>query len=171
MRARCNGVVIAALLTLLLALDANPRPAATGAASHAAPKAVTACMAVTRADVELALGRKVARGEEENGNGSSTCDYTSGGGQVTVTIQRLAAPPDLAQEKASLTAEFPNSSVRQARVEGADAFFLDLGDSGTLLHVIRGGRDYVLIAVLGFGAPSDVSPAAAQLARTALSRQ
>jgi hypothetical protein len=157
--------VTIALLTLLLALDASPR---TTPAPAAAPRVMTACMAVTRADVELVLGRKVSRGEEANTNGSSTCDYSGGNGQVTVTLQHLAAAPDMAQEKASLQAEFPNSRVRAATVEGADAFFLDLGEAGTLLHVIRGGHEYVLVAVLGFGAPDQVSAAALRLARTAL---
>ena len=55
-------------------------------------------------------------------------------------------------------------------MQGADAFFLGLPGSGTLLYAIRGGRDHVLIAVLGFGEPADVSPTATALARTALSR-
>ena len=159
--------MLAAVFTLL-AFATNPRTAA--AHLPAAPRAIGACTAVTRADVETVLARRVGRGSEENASGSSTCDYSSGGGQITVTIQRLGAPPDIAQEIASLKAEFPGSTVRQAKLEGAVAFFLDLGDSGTLLHVIRDGRDYVLVAVLGFGEPATVSQAAASLARTALGR-
>jgi hypothetical protein len=160
-------VVTAALLAFLFLLDAKGR--SVPPRLPIATKAVTACMAVTRAEVEMAVGRKVNRGEEENSHGSSTCDY-SGGGHVTVTIQRLAAAPDLAQEKQSLLAEFPGSTIREAKMQGADAFFLDLAGAGTMLYAIRAGRDYVLIAVLGFGEPADVSSTATTLARTALSR-
>jgi hypothetical protein len=66
---RCNGLVSAVLLTILFALDTHTlRPA------PAAPKALGACSAVTRADVEIALGRKFAREAEETANGPSTCD-------------------------------------------------------------------------------------------------
>ena len=158
----------AAFLVVLLALGTNSQPAPTRQLT--AHKATTACAAVTRSDVELALGRKIGAGSEENSMGSSTCDYSAGGGQITVTIQHLGAAPDLDQEIASLKAEFPGSTVRAAAVSGATAFYLDLGSDGTLLHVIRDGRDYVLVAVLGFGAPASVSGAAASLARTALGR-
>ena len=158
----------AALFLFLLAWDTTSRP--VPARSPATPKALTACAAVTHADVEVALGRKIGRGEETNNNGSSTCDYSTAGGQVTITMQRLGASPDLDQEKRSLTAEFPGSTIREARLEGADAFFVDLGADGTLLYAIRGGRDYVMVAILGFGQPAHVSAPALSLAHTALTR-
>jgi hypothetical protein len=80
---------------------------------------------------------------------------------VTVTMQQLGAPPGLAQEKRSLLAEFPGASVRDTRVPGADAFFIDLPQAGTVLYVLRGGRDYVMVAILGCGSAELVSPAAA----------
>ena len=152
-----------AALLLLLALDTHPPQAPL-----TPPKVLTACTAVTRADVELALGRKFAPGAEETSNGSTTCDYTAAGAQVTVTMQRLGAAPDLAQEKRSLLAEFPGSTLRDANVPGADAFFVDMPDAGTLLYVLRDRRDYVMVAILGCGTPDAVSPAALKLARTAL---
>jgi hypothetical protein len=155
--------VNAALLALLFALDTHPHTTVP-----AAPRALTACTAVTRIDVEMALGRKFARGADVTANGSSTCDYEANGGQVTVTMQQLGAPPDLSQEKRNLLAEFPGSKVRETRVPGADAFFIDVPDTGTLLYVLRGGRDYVMIAILGCGEPASVSPAALRLAKTAL---
>ena len=156
----------AALLVLLLMLDTTPRQVQVSAAVTSKP--VTACTAVTRADVELALGRKFGRGAEENSNGSSTCGYTAGGGLVTVTMQHMGAAPDLDQEKRSLQAEFPGSTLRAASLSGAEAFFVDLQGQGTLLYAIRGGRDYVMVAILGCGEPAAVSGAAIRLARTAL---
>jgi hypothetical protein len=37
-----------------------------------------------------------------------------------------------------------------------------------MLYAIRGGREYVTVAILGFGEGADVGAAALQLARTAL---
>jgi hypothetical protein len=154
---------VTAALLLLLALDTHPRQAAP-----VAPKVLSACTAVTRTDIEMALGRKFARGAEETSNGSSTCDYTAGSGQVSVTLQRLGAAPDLEQEKRSLLAQFRGSSIRDAAVAGTDAFFVDLPGEGTLLYVLRDGRDFAMIAILGCGDAESVSPAALKLARTAL---
>jgi hypothetical protein len=155
--------VNAALLALLFARDTHPRQTPVPA-----PRAITACSAVTRDDVEMALGRKFVRGGEETGGGSSTCDYKAAGAQVSVTMQRLGAAPDLAQEKRSLLAEFPGSTIRETTLPDSEAFFVDMPDTGTLLYVLRGGRDYVMVAILGCGDPESVSPAALRLARTAL---
>lgn len=83
-------------------------------------------------------------------------------------MQRLGAAPDLDVEKQSLKAEFPGAVVREARLEGADAFFVDLKGAGTMLYAIRGGREYVMVAILGFGESGAVATAALKLARTAL---
>jgi hypothetical protein len=83
-------------------------------------------------------------------------------------MQHLGAAPDLAQEKRSLLAEFPGSSVRDTQMPGADAFFVDMPEAGTLLYVVRGGREYVMVAILGCGAPEQVSLAVLKLAKTAL---
>jgi hypothetical protein len=61
-------------------------------------KAVNACSVVTAAEVERTLGRHFARGNEETRGTDSTCDYASGNGQVSITLQRLRAPVNLAVE-------------------------------------------------------------------------
>ena len=76
---RSNGLVTAALLAFLFLVDANSRRPVP-LRQPAAAKAVSACMAVTRADVEVVVGRKVNRGEEQTADGSSTCDYSAAGG-------------------------------------------------------------------------------------------
>ena len=83
-------------------------------------------------------------------------------------MQRLDAAMDLDVEKSSLKAEFPGSVLREAKLAGADVFFLDLNGAGTMLYAIRNGREYVMVAILGFGEAGHVSTAALQLARTAL---
>jgi len=132
--------------------------------------AVAACAAVTREDVQEALGRAVGNGEEQTGGGESTCDYASGRGQVTVTVQRLKAKLDLAREMASLKASIPDATVRETDGVGAPAFSLDIAGAGTQLFVIRGDGALVMISVLGFGEAPQVSAAALRMARRALGR-
>jgi hypothetical protein len=131
--------------------------------------AVTACLAVTRGDVETVLGRRVGKAEEETGAGSSSCDYASVRGRVTVTLQRLTGTVDVATEATALEHEIEGAKARAAPGFGEAAFFLDIPGGGTQLHVIR-GRDYLLVSVLGFGEAGQVSGAAERLARMALAR-
>ena len=153
------------MLSLLLFLAA----AGSGAPVVGRPvKAVGACSAVTANDVERALGRRVARGTEETRGADSTCDYASGNGLVSITLQRLRAPVDLTLEIASLKKEVEDSSVRLAPEFGG--FFLDIAGAGTQLHVIRENREYVMISILGFGDAAQVSAATERLAKIALGR-
>jgi hypothetical protein len=133
-------------------------------------RAVTACAAVTRPEVEQALGQSVLEGKEQTAATESTCDYTGVYGQVTVTIQKLPANPDIAAEIESLKQSIPGATVRNAGGLGPRAFFLDIKGAGTQLHVVRGERNYLLVSVLGFGEAAQVSAAAERLARTALDR-
>jgi len=152
------------VLFLLLLLAA-----AGGAPGVGRPvKAVGACSAVTAVDVERALGRRFARGNEETLGTDSTCDYASGNGQVSITLQRLHSPVDLAVEIASLKKEVEGSSVHMAPEFGG--FFLDIAGAGTQLHVIREDREYVMISILGFGDAAQVSAATERLAKIALGR-
>ena len=157
-----------AYLLLLLSLVANTRPAP---APKAVPiKAVTACLAVTRADLEQALGRSFSAGKEETSGAESSCDYAADGGQVTIMIHRLTDALDMPAELASLKSAIPGASLREVAGIGTRAFFLDIGDAGTQLHVIRGNRDYLLVSILGFGDATRVSAAAEKMARKALDR-
>jgi hypothetical protein len=133
-------------LPVLFQLFSDVRPAA--APRPDAVRTVGACALVTRADVEQALGRSVGHGKEQTEGADSSCDYAGGKGQVTI----------------------PESRVRSAAGIGMVAFFLDIAEDGTQLHVIRGERDYLLVSVLGFGDAAQVSPAAERMARKALTR-
>jgi hypothetical protein len=128
-----------------------------------------ACFAVTRTDVAVALGRSVSKPEEETSTNASTCDYTGNHGRVTISLQRLEREPDIAAEIAALQREIAGASARPAAAFGPKAFFLDIPDGGTQLHVIR-GRDYLMVSVLGFGDAPVVSRAVETMARAALSR-
>ena len=60
--------------------------------------------------------------------------------------------------------------MRDAPSFGAQAFFVDVPGAGTQLHVIRGGREHVMVSVLGFGEAAQVSAAAERIARKVLGR-
>lgn len=133
-------------------------------------KALGACSAVTAADLERALGRRFGRGQEESHGAESTCDYGAGNGQVSITLQRLKAKLDIPAEIESLKTSIEESTVRMVPGLGNSAFFLDIAGAGTQLHVIRDGRDYVMVSILGLGDAAQVSAAAERLARAALGR-
>ena len=141
----------------------------TRPAPRIASKAPTACLALTRSDVQFALGRGVGKAEEENSAAASTCDDASDRARVSVTVQHLDRDLDLSTEVAALQREIEGSSVRPAPGFGTHAFYLDIAGAGTQLHVIR-GRDYLLVSVLGFGEGPVIAAAAERMALTALGR-
>lgn len=154
------------ILFLLLAAATTHTPPQT---ARTVSRAATACLAVTRADVRLALGRTVGNPQEETTPNASTCDYAAGRARVSVTLQRLDRDLDLPAEVAALQREIEGSSARPAPAIGPRAFFLDIAGAGTQLHVIR-GRDYLLVSVLGFGEGPQVAAAAEKMARAAMAR-
>lgn len=133
-------------------------------------KALGACSAVTAGDLERALGRRFGSGQEHNRGAESTCDYGAGNGLVSITIQHLATTLDVPAEIESLKRNIADSTVRMSSGLGSTAFYLDIASAGTQLHVIRDGRDYVMVSILGMGEAAQVSPAAERLARAALAR-
>lgn len=138
--------------------------------SPAAPRSVTACAAVTRADVQDALGQPIAKSEEETDGVESTCDYAGAIGQVTILIRRFPERLNIPAEIAGIIKNVPNSKVRTAAGIGTHAFFVDIAGAGTQLHVMRGEHQYLMISLLGFGEGPHVSAAATKIARKALSR-
>ncbi|HUA21700.1 MAG TPA: hypothetical protein VMB25_23305 [Bryobacteraceae bacterium] len=134
-------------------------------------KTPTACTVVTKADVEQALGRPVSGGvEHKTAPAQSTCDYTSGDGEITIALVHSGDKLDADEEMRELEKILPKGAVREATGIGLRAFFLDIPRAGAQLHVLRGEHDYLMISVLGLGGPSEVSSAAVQIARKALDR-
>ena len=133
------------------------------------PPQLNACSLVTRADVEEVVGRSVNDGDEETQGRASTCHYATKGGLVSITIQKLTAKPDLQLEIAALKKELPEAVVRDAP-GFSEAFYLDLPGAGTQLHIAHNSSQHLMISILGFGAASQVSGAAAQIARKAMRR-
>ena len=156
-------------LPLLLALSTQSQ-IARPAKPQVEIRNMTACVAVTRAEVEEALGQPVSNGKEHRAPGTSSCEYEAEGGQITIAIYRSQAKLDLPSEIKHLKKSIPDAKLRDVQGIGTRAFFMDMGAIGTQLHVIRGDFDYVLVSVLGFGGAAEVSSAAEKIARRALDR-
>jgi hypothetical protein len=133
------------------------------------PQPLNACSLVTRFEVEQAIGRRVAEGKEESERRASNCDYSAKGALVSITIQRLTTKPALDTEIPALKKEIPEGVVREAR-DFPHAFFLDVPDAGTQLHILNESNEYLMISILGFGDPSQVSATVLELARKAMRR-
>lgn len=131
---------------------------------------MTACLAVTKAEIQEALGQPVTGGSEEIEGLDSTCDYSGLYGQVSITVRHLSEKLNLPAEIEALIKAVPDATVRDATGIGTRAFFVDIGGAGTQLHVLRGDHEYLMISVLGFGEASRVSVAVERIARKALAR-
>jgi hypothetical protein len=132
-------------------------------------RVLTACEAVTRTDVEAAIGRRVRERQVDEEGPASTCEYSTKGGLISITIQRLQSKPNRAVEIAALKKEVGQGTVREA-AEFSDAFYFDIPEAGTQLHLIDGSSSHVMVSILGLGEGPAVSGAASQLARKALAR-
>jgi hypothetical protein len=108
-------------------------------------------------------------GDEETQGRASTCHYATKGGLVSITIQKLTAKPDLRLEIGSLKKKLPEAVVRDAP-GFPQAFYLDLPNAGTQLHIANNNLQHLMISILGLGDASQVSGAAAQIARKAMRR-
>ncbi len=133
-------------------------------------KTHSTCTVVTKAEIEAVLGRSLAIGVEHKGAGQSTCDYTEGDGGITIALLHSTDKLDAEVEVAYLRKLLPEGAVRDANGFGARAYFVDIPNAGTQFYVLRGDHDYLMISILGFGGPAQVSAAAIRIARKALDR-
>jgi hypothetical protein len=133
-------------------------------------KAQSACTVVTKAEIEAALGRPVSNGVEHKDTAQTTCDYTGGEGQITIALGHSPDKLDPDAEIAGLRKALPKGALREITDVGMRAYFLDIPHAGAQLHVVRGEHDYLMVSVLGFGGPAQVSEAAMSIARKALNR-
>lgn len=164
---------IAVPLLFLMAATSHSSsvPGPSTPVSPASPlKIRTACAAVTKADIEAALGRPVSPGVESKGDAQSGCDYDGGEGSVTIALIHSNDKLDIDAEIADLKKLLPQGVVRNATGLSARAFFVDIPNAGAQLHVLRTDHDFLMVSVLGFGGPAQVSDAILTLARKALDR-
>jgi hypothetical protein len=124
-----------------------------------------ACTAVSADDLHLTLGVNFRGGQETSAGRQSTCDYVAGSAQVSVSIQRVNGPIDLAAEIEALKQELPGA---RCRMLDAATFAVEIPAAGVQVHSLRGGRDYIMISILGLG--DGVGSAAQRLARIASAR-
>jgi hypothetical protein len=160
--------VLPLLLLLLSSHSANTGHTAAQR-EPSLPATVTACRAITRAEVIEALGRTVNDGSETTAGAESSCDYATAHGLVSLVIERVDGMPNLRTEMDSMKKLVPEASFRTAEGIGARAFFVDIPGAGTQLHIL-GEHECLLVSVLGFGEPAEVASVAEKIARKALAR-
>jgi hypothetical protein len=80
-------------------------------------------------------------------------------GRFSLRRIRYARPGGRLQERAAARAE-----------DAPEAFYLDLPGAGTQLHIAKDNSQHLMISILEFGDASQVSGAAAQIARKAMRR-
>lgn len=153
---------------LLFAAASTPPTASRQPAAQL--RQIPACAAATRQEVQQALRAPVDFGKASHEAGGSTCDYAGETGQVTITLRRAAAPLDLNAEIAGLRAAVPDARLLEIPFAGVRALLLDLHQSGAQLHILRNGRDYLLVSVLGFGNSAHARAVAESIAHRALAR-
>jgi hypothetical protein len=159
--------LLAPLAFLLTAATHAPSPVPVPASLF---KTQSACTVVTRAEIEAALGRSLSSSVEHKGSGQSTCDYTGGDGEITIALVHSDDKLDPDSQIAELKKLLPKGALRETTGLGSRAYFLDIPNAGAQLHVLRGEHDYLMVSVLGFGGPAEVSEAARRIARKALDR-
>lgn len=159
--------ILAPLAFLLAAATHTPNQAPPPVL---ALKTLSACTAVTKSEIEAALGRPVSGGVEHKGDGQSTCDYEGGDGQITIALIHSNDKLNADVEIADLKKLLPKGVVRDAVGLGARAFFVDIPNAGSQLHVLRGEHDYLMVSVLGFGGPGQISDTVMRIASKALER-
>ena len=120
-----------------------------------------ACSAITRSEVEQAVGVPVAEGIGEE----STCEFTTAGGLVVISIQRLPAELNLEEQIAAVKSAIPDGVLHRVAGLGQTAFLLDIPGTGTQLHVIEANRRYVMVSVFGYGVGSGPADMAEKLYR------
>ncbi len=131
---------------------------------------VTTCGEVTKPQIEAAIGLLLADGTEEQSKFSSTCRYSAGDVEVTISIQHLTESLNLPAELDRLRKDFPGAELREIAGIAEHAYALEIPDAGTQLHVLPGARDYFMVSVLGLGAGHHGFDAAAQIARAVMKR-
>ena len=158
------------ILAAFLLLAAASTPVTTAPAPLSRPQAVSACTAATRLEVERAVGASIDAGKLRQDAGGSTCDYTGDAGQITIALHHSVAALDFNAEIANLKAALPEARLVEVPMSGVRALLVDLAGAGAQLHVLRNGRDYLLVSVLGFGNSAQARTVAKSIAHRALTR-
>jgi hypothetical protein len=152
----------------LLAALSTPRAASTYSGGQVHP--VPACAAATRQELQRALGASIDAGKLRREAGGSTCDFTGDRGQVSISLHHAVAALDFDSEITNLKAALPEARLVEIPMPGVRALLVDLAESGAQIHVLRHGRDYLLVSVLGFGNAAQARSIAESIAKRALTR-
>ncbi len=129
---------------------------------------VVACGAVSRAQIEAAIGLLIAQSTQEQSRFGSTCRYSAGDTAVEISIQHLTHSLDLPAELERLRTDIPGSELREVAGLAEHAYAVEIPDAGTQLHVLPGEREYFMVSVLGLDAGHHGFDAAMKIAQAVL---
>jgi len=150
----------------------SPSSGASGSGQMQISSAMVAgCGAVSRDQIEAAIGLLVAHSTEEQSKFGSTCRYSAGDTVVEISIQHLTHPLDLSAELESLRTDIPGSKLREVAGLAEHAYAVEIPDAGTQLHVLPGEREYFMVSVLGLDAGHHGFDAALKIAQAVLKRR
>ncbi|HEY3441197.1 MAG TPA: hypothetical protein VGK29_10615 [Paludibaculum sp.] len=160
--------MILSAAALLLAVASTPRPHSAGPAPPM--QRISACEGTTRQELQRDLGAAIQAGKLRQEAGGSSCEYEGEGGHVSISLHHAVAVLDFEAEIHNLKAALPEARLVEIPMSGVRALLVDLDESGAQIHVLRGGRDYLLISVLGFGNAAHARVIAESIAQRALTR-
>lgn len=153
---------------LLLAIATTPRLPGAGPAPPM--QQISACAAATRQELQRALGASIDAGKLRQEAGGTSCEYEGESGRVSISLHHTVAALDFEAEIQNLKGALPEARLVEIPMRGVRALLVDLDESGAQIHVLRGGRDYLLISVLGFGRAAEARAIAETIAQRALTR-
>ena len=151
--------------------SASSVPAGAGAPQASPSAMVATCGAVTRDQIEAAVGLLVASEPAEQSRLSSTCRYSAGDIAIEISIQHLTQSLNLPMELERLRTDIPGSELREVEGLAAHAYAVEIPDAGTQLHVLPGEREYFMVSVLGLDAGHHGFDAAMKIAQAVLKRR
>jgi len=157
-----------AAAAFLFAVASTPYPVTPAPAARV--RSVSACATATRQELQRDLGAAIDAGKLRQEAGGSTCDFAGERGQISISLHHTVAALDFPGEIANLKAALPEARLVEIPMPGVRALLVDLDESGAQIHVLRNGRDYLLVSVLGFGNANHARAIAEGIAQRALAR-
>jgi hypothetical protein len=126
------------------------------------------CALVRKLDAAEALKSLAPNAHWETEHEADRCKHRSEGGEVAVRVEHWDTALDAGREFAALKGAFPEAKARELEGLSGPALWLEIPDAGTEVFIIPDTHHYVMVSVLGWGQPREVSKIAEQLARTAM---
>jgi hypothetical protein len=163
--------VLSVVTFFATSVSSTSSPAPGAAQPQMSSTMVVSCGAVSRDQIEDAIGRLVAESTQEQSRFGSTCRYSAGDTEVEISIQHLTQSLNLPAELERLRTDIPGAELREVAGLAEHAYAVEIPDAGTQLHVLPGEREYFMVSVLGLDAGHHGFDAAMKIAQAVLKRR